>query len=233
MKVQKPSANISISRYDYAVERLRALGPRLPSKDVFDIGPGDGRLRTIENDGFSWRGFDISAWRDVLKWDLTDPCPIPSRAGAVLLLEVIEHCVNPGLALINIGAAIEDGGYLILTTPNPAWSGCRVHMLFRGLIAGFTPEDLDENHHVLPIWPHVLERLLQYAGFAIEEFVTLDGKTTMFSQPGKMFRPARYLLNVVQMTIERCDTGACGMTYAVIARKCAPANGPASLYPRL
>ena len=188
-------------------------------------------MRKIETSGFRWRGFDIHPWRDVLKWDLSDPCPISDeKAGAALLLEVIEHCVNPGLALKHISDAMLENGELFLTTPNPSWSACRAHMFVRGKLSGFTQHDLTENHHVLPIWPHVLERLLQYAGFAVEAYVTLEGKTKLFDRPGKLFLPARYALNLFQMIVERCDSNACGPTYGIIARKVTQTSSPAEVY---
>jgi SAM-dependent methyltransferase len=139
-----PSKNLSENRYDFAFETLRELVPDLPSKTVFDIGPGDGRMREVESFGVIWQGFDQEAWGDVEKWNLSDPCPAPDRAGAVLLLDVIEHCVNPGLALKNIADAMEPNGRLILRVPNPRWSASRLHTLVFGWPSGFTQTDLDE-----------------------------------------------------------------------------------------
>lgn len=219
MPTDQPSANLDSSRYDYAINSIRDLRPKLPSNLVFDLGPGDGRLRSLEQFNIRWRGFDLTAWRDVARWDLSDPCPVAEKAGAVLLLDVIEHCVNPGLALRNISAAMEIDGTLILTTPNPRWSGGRIHMLFRGLLSGFTPLDLSQNHHVLPIWPHVLEKLLSDVGMTIQEYVTLDGRATLFGRPGKMPLLARCPLNAVLMVIEKLDYAARGMSYGIIAKK--------------
>ena len=219
-KVKQPSANLLLSRYDFAANRLREIGATLPSFVVFDVGAGGGQLRKIESDGFKWHGFDLNPGDDIAKWDLTHPCPVTDRrAGAVLLLDVIEHCVNPGLALRNISAAMEPNGKLILTTPNLRWSGSRAHMLFRGLASGFTPLDLWQNHHVFPAWPHVLEKMLGDAGFQIEEYVTLDGWTSLFSRPGNMFPPSRYVLNLFLIAIERLDPAARGMSCGLIARK--------------
>ena len=125
------SANLAVSRYDFAFNALQALMPSLPSRVVFDMGPGDGRMRRIESIGFVWRGFDQKAWGDVSSWDLNEPCSTNEGcAGAVLLLDVIEHCLNPGLALKNIAAVLQSNGRLILTTPNPRWSGSRIHTVF-------------------------------------------------------------------------------------------------------
>lgn len=216
-----PSANLPFSRYDYAMQRLRELA--LPSKIVFDVGAGDGRLSGIESFGFDWNGFDLKSSGNVQRWDLSEPCPVQAEkaAGAVLLLDVIEHCVNPGLALQNIAAATAPGGRLILTTPNARWSASRPHFLLRGTLSGFTRLDLEQNHHLFPLWPHVLEKLLGYAGFAIEEYVTLDGRTKLLGRPGNLFLPARYALNSILLFIEALDPASRGMSCGFVARKVA------------
>jgi hypothetical protein len=156
---------------------------------------------------------------------LDEPCSTnEGSAGAVLLLDVIEHCLNPGLALKNIAAVLQSNGRLILTTPNPRWSGSRIHTVFFGNPSGFTQRDLDENHHVFTPWPHILEKMLHDVGFEIDDYVTLDGKTGLFSSPGTLFLPARYLLNIGLMAIEKLDPSSCGMSYGLIARKVAPAG---------
>jgi len=217
-----PPQNLCLARYEFALDRLRALKAVLPSNIVFDLGPGDARMRKIEDEGFLWHGFDLTAWRDIVRWDLTDPCPNNDvSAGAVLLLDVIEHCANPGLALRNIGAVMMTTGRLIITTPNPRWSGSRFHTFVFGTASGFTQQDLDENHHVFTPWPHILEKMLHDAGFEIDEYVTLDGKARLFSRPGTLFLPARYLLNVGLMAMEWLDPSSCGMSYGLVARKVA------------
>lgn len=216
----KLTENLSLDRYDYALQSLRNVGARLPSKVVFDIGPGNGSMQRIEQDSFEWQGFDREAWGDVKQWDIAEPGYVPEqRAGGILLLDVIEHVPNPGLALRNISAALLDDGYLVITVPNPSWSGSRIHALFRGYASGFTPLDLEENHHVFIPWPHVLERLLSDAGFQIEEYVTLDGSTTLFRAEGTMFKPLRYLMNLGMILIEHFDPTACGMSLGLLARK--------------
>jgi len=221
--MRKPTANLTASRYEFAFTSLKSLASSLPSKIIFDVGPGDGRMRYIESAGFSWRGFDQTAWGDVQRWDLTEPCPTPDASvGAVLLLDVIEHLLNPGLALKNIATVLQPGGRLILTTPNPRWSASRVHNLFRGNLSGFTQRDLDDNHHVFTPWPHIVEKMLHDARLVIDDYVTLDGKTRLLSRPGTLFLPARYILNVVLIVMEKLDPCSCGMSYGLIARKLKP-----------
>ncbi len=228
--------NHGIGRYDYALLSLRALHPQLPSKIVFDIGPGDGRMRLIEQDGFTWQGFDREPWGDVKLWDLSEPGPVPeTKAGAILFLDVIEHLINPGLALKQISDALQEGGYLILTAPNPHWSGSRANMLVHGVASGFSKQDLDENHHVFMPWPHILERMLNDVGLQIEEYVTLDGRTTLFRADGNLFLPARYLLNLGLMAMEYKNPSAQGMSFGLVAKKqrCEASSAPYSAAPRV
>jgi hypothetical protein len=205
-----PTSNLDAGRYDFTLEKMRSLAPLLPSKIVFDIGPGDGRMRRIEDFGFIWRGFDFASWKDVAKWDVSnDPCPVDQKAGAALLLDVIEHCVNPGRALRGIADALEENGRLIVTTPNPRWSASRLHTLVYGWPSGFTQLDLEKNHHIFTPWPHHIHKLLTDAGLVLDEYVTLDGKS----------KPFRHRLSLLRVLIEALDPSACGMSYAMIARK--------------
>ena len=212
-----PSANLDSNRYDFVFEKLRVLAPELPARLVFDVGAGDARMRRIESLGLIWRGFDRQPWRDVARWNLTDPCPVEEKAGAVMLLDVIEHCVNPGMALMNVAAALKPNGRLILTMPNPRWSASRLHNLVFGIPSGFTKLDLVQNHHVFYPLPHVLEKLLNDAGLTVDEYVTLDGKSRLF----------RHRLSVVRVLIELIDKSACGMSFALVARKTANSPPPA------
>lgn len=208
-KPDMPSQNLDIDRYQFAFERLGELLPELPSKLVYDMGVGDGRMRKVESHGMTWRGFDYHAWQDITKWELSDPCPFPEKAGAGMLLDVIEHCVNPGLALKNISNALLPGARLILTAPNPRWSASRLHTLVFGWPSGFTKFDIEDNHHIFTSWPHHIEKLLNDAGFVVDEYVTLDGKSKLF----------KHRLSFARVLIEAFDKSACGMCFAFVARK--------------
>ncbi len=219
--MNQPTANLRASRYQFAFDALQSLVSSLPSKIVFDIGAGDGRMKTIESIGLRWQGFDLNpSSRDISRWDLTYRCPGGEpAAGAALLLDVIEHCTNPGIALKNIAAALQPNGRLIMTMPNPRWSRSRVDALLTGYPTSFTQGDLDANHHVFTPWPHILAKMLDDAGFEIEDYVTLDGKTRVFDRPVSFSYPVRCLLGLGLMAIERLDSSACGMSYGLIARR--------------
>jgi SAM-dependent methyltransferase len=201
--------NLDESRYEYAYEALR--GADLPNKLVFDCGCGDGGMKRVEELGYTWRGFDHEAWSLATAWNLSDPCPTDDKAGAVMLLDVLEHCISPGLTLQHISNAMVPGGRLILTMPNPRWSGNRIYTFAVGYTSSFTPYDLEENHHILPIWPHSAERLLSYAGFELEDYVTLGGRSRL--------RLSRLPIDIVRRLMEMTDPAAHGASYGLIARK--------------
>src|ERR1700726_1213803 len=107
----KLSANLELSRYAYAEDvAKRGLGAG-NAKTIFDVGAGDGILkRPLEAAGFKWVGFDVSARDGISRWDLGHPCPVQDNApNLVLWLDVIEHLVNPGLALDHIVATMAPG----------------------------------------------------------------------------------------------------------------------------
>lgn len=219
LSMARPQSALNQSRYDYAYATLDRLRHDLPSDLVFDIGAGDGSMERIGKLGLSWRGYDQTAWRRAGRWDLSEPYPDRERCGAALLLDVIEHCVNPGLALRNVSNAMMPGGRLILTVPNPRWSGSRVGTLLTGYASGFMPIDLDLNHHIFTPWPHILAKLLSDAGFSVEEYVTLDGRTNPFRQRLGMLYPLRVMSGFLRAVIELLDPSAIGMSYAFVATR--------------
>lgn len=174
----------------------------------------------VESAGGLWYGFDsVPSSPMITEWDLTTPCPIPeSAANIVLLLDVIEHCLNPGLALAHIAEVMQPNGRLVLTVPNPRWSRSRIHALLYGVPTCFTQSDLDLNGHVFTPWPHILMRMLCDAGFELEDYVTLDGKTSFPGRPVSFRYPIRLVHALFNMSIERLDTSACGMSYGLLAR---------------
>lgn len=209
-------------RYDYAASKIRALAPTMSPRVVFDVGAGKGPMQSpAEQVGLAWYGFDLYPEKSsVAKWDLDDPCPNrDEKAGLVLMMDVIEHLLNPGLALDNIVDAMAADSYLIITTPNPRASRSRLHALFTGYPVCFTRQDLTSNHHVFPVWQHVLEYILNSKGFDILEWCQLRGR---HSFPPFQLHP-RYVLRMGKaMTcrlIEAFDPTAASTDYAVLAKR--------------
>lgn len=212
----QPSEALTADRYAFTGNFLRALpGP----KTIFDIGAGKCPMRQpAQEAGHIWHGFDLAPSEpSVTAWNLDDTCPSAEKADAVIMLDVIEHLFNSSLALANISAAMKPGAQILMTMPNPCWSRSRFHHLALGNLAAFTENDLEWNHHVFPVWPHVLKRLLANHGLEIERYVTLDGRTD-WPRPKSAAWPALMVEAAVRKYIERRDPRATGFSYAVVAR---------------
>ena len=215
------NANLDASRYEYGLTVAQRMPPSTGARVVFDIGAGEGSMKQpLETARYQWFGFDLNPRDETIRhWDLTFPCPLLGSAPSlVLCLDVIEHLLNPGLALANIAKVLQPNGGLVITTPNPRWSRSRLWAVLHGNLACFTQQDLEANGHIFPAWPHVLEKMLSDAGFEIVEYVTLDGKTAWPRRPFSLRYPLRCLLSLVMMAIEAFDRSACGMSYGVTAR---------------
>jgi SAM-dependent methyltransferase len=216
-----PKANLKASRYEYALDVAQRTNLPATSRVVFDIGAGEGSMKQpLEAAAYRWVGFDLNPrGQTIHPWDLTFPCPTHGVTPSLILcLDVIEHLLNPGLALSNIARILQPNGQVIITTPNPRWSRSRMWALMYGDPVCFTQKDLELNGHVFPVWPHILEKVLHNTGFEIVEYVTLDGRTVWPGPPFSLRYPLRCLVALVLMAIEYFDPSSCGMTYGVVAK---------------
>jgi SAM-dependent methyltransferase len=215
------AANLSSSRYEWALDVAGRLQNCPTCGVVFDIGAGEGIMKQpLEAGTHQWFGFDLEPRGKTTRlWNLMYSCPEQEvTPNLVLLLDVIEHLVNPGLALDNIAQVLPPNGELVITTPNPRWSRSRLSALLHGTLACFTQQDLDLNGHVFPVWPHIMEKMLRDSGFEIVEYVTLDGRTGWPRGPFSLRYPLRCLAAIAMMTIEKSDRSACGMSYGIVAK---------------
>ncbi|MGA7731711.1 MAG: class I SAM-dependent methyltransferase [Chloroflexia bacterium] len=217
----KLEANLALNRAEWAEQSLRKMLPTAPSNVVSDIGCGFAWMEDpVEALGATWQGFDqVPKAAGVRCWDVTHSAPDGApRPGIVLMLEVLEHLSNPQIALHNIAEHLLPGGYLILTSPNPAWSRSRVYMLRHGVPYSFTPRHLRE-HHVFTTWPHVVEHLLVSAGFEIVEYVTLAGGITNSGASRALDHMKALAVSVLSRLVELADRSARGYTLGIVARK--------------
>jgi hypothetical protein len=170
--------------------------------------------------GLRWRGLDLEPRSaHVERWDLNEPRALPGpKAAAVFMLDVLEHLANPALALSSVAKILEADGNLLLTMPNPRWSRSRIYALTSGFPACFTQADLDGNGHIFVTWPHIVEKLLQNAGFEVLQYLTLDGTTSWPGILASIRRPQGLIHAAACKAIERYDTTACGMSYGILAR---------------
>ncbi len=188
-----------------------------------DIGARDGILKEYCTDlSIAYRAFDLEPMTTFCReWNIENPFPYSdSKADIITMLEVIEHLNNPWLGIKNITDHLKEDGYLLLTMPNPSWSGARLNLLYKGVLSCFSQEDLTLNHHVFTPWPHIIDKLLQDNGFRIIEAITLDGRTHLFAKPWSPVRfPVQLGFRTLKKMIEAADPASRGMSYAIIAQK--------------
>ncbi len=218
--------NSQLNRYDWAAKKISEIADNnFKTKDIslFDIGSRDNILKSyitlpqVNYKAFDLEPLDISAE----EWDIEKPFPYAyAKAQIITMLDIVEHLNNPWICMQNVARTIMPGGYLILTTPNPAWSNSRVDMLKSGYLSCFGQSDLDLNHHVFTPWPHIINRLITDSGFEIIEYSTLDGKTKIFDKNLKgLTIPIKLVFRIVKKILEFKDPASIGMSYGIIAKR--------------
>lgn len=106
-----------------------------------------------------------------------DTFPFPDDSFDVLLFcEMLEHMLmNPVAALREMHRVLKPGGVLVLTTPNVARLDNALSLIGGGNIydpySGFGPY----GRHNREYTSHELRRLLEFAGFEVEQAFTADG----------------------------------------------------------
>ena len=175
----------------------------------------------IENNGSKWIGFDVIPREEyIFEWNLDNPLegdyPKPD---CVFFLEVIEHLYNPGKALAHITNEVKQGTIFIISTPNPFWSVVRIKFFFRGIFPMFRPEDLNNNHHVFTVWPHVLEHLLDQNGFEVVHSSTISMRARFPRLQLTLLYPIKIGYFFLRKLIEKVDKRSKGMSYGIVAVK--------------
>lgn len=211
------------SRFEFAIKSATAhFEKNRGITTVFDIGSGVELMKKpIEKLGMSYHSFDLFPPNEnVRKWDIQEPFPYEGKADIVIMLEVIEHLNNPWKCLTNVFNVLNPGGILILSTPNPGWSESRLHLLTKGYLNMFTPNDLEVNHHVFTAWPHIVNFLLKDVGFETVQQHELGCRTKITATPfWGVKMPFRFGFRMIKKMIEAKDASAIGALYGMTALK--------------
>jgi len=172
-------------------------------KNFLDIGAGDGffiehaRGKNIHGKGIelSDEGIKKCAEKNIaiFQQDITDGgFGLDERFDAVTCLDVLEHLLNPGRAMENIGKT--DSPYLIVSVPNFNSITARLQMLM-----GKVPENNSpKKGHCFWFTKKVLRDLLQKHNYDIVEWRCNTLKKPLFI-PGLMLRlfPSLFALSFV------------------------------------
>ncbi|MFK2820694.1 methyltransferase domain-containing protein [Flavobacteriaceae sp. LMIT009] len=209
----KPYENRAV----FANEMLDKYFSKAPNKVVSDIGAGYGHMKQkIDAIGAEWQPFDYyQKIESSTIWDLNNKMPkTAKKAGTAIFLEVLEHLANPLLSLQHIADHIVDGGYLILTTPNPQSSKNIINLALKGTLFAFQEKHLEE-HHVFTPWEHIVRFFLENTGFEILEYAVVDTaytkrKRTSIKDGLKFF---------LERFLEKRNPKAKGMSYGLVAIK--------------
>ncbi|MGZ3757428.1 MAG: class I SAM-dependent methyltransferase [Mucilaginibacter sp.] len=218
--------NSPLDRYNWTAQKIEEICSRYSETaeiNLFDVGARDNILKKyITSTAVNYRAFDLEPLdASAEEWNIEQPFPYKHTAPEIVtMLEIVEHLNNPWLCLKNIAQTMKPGGYLILTTPNPAWSSSRLELLKSGYLSCFRKSDLDLNHHIFTPWPHIINKLLTDSGFEIIEYSTIDGQTKLFDKNLMgLALPFRLISRAVKKIIELRDRTSCGMSYGIIAKR--------------
>jgi SAM-dependent methyltransferase len=84
--------------------------------------------------------YEGSGYRNFIEHDLDQPLAAPARRyDAVVCGEALHLLTNPGVALASFRDCLQEGGTLVVTTPNTWHMSARVQYLLRGFYPGFRP----------------------------------------------------------------------------------------------
>ncbi|MBU1425703.1 MAG: class I SAM-dependent methyltransferase [Gammaproteobacteria bacterium] len=158
--------------YQFALENFETGLP------VLELGAGSGALSLRMRDGgFSVVPVDL----DGNDWNLDIPLieanlneenwqkklPAGMRFRQIVAIEVIEHLENPSGFFRDISSLLDEGGCLILSTPNVCSFHSAYALMKRGELALFSPDDCITSGHIsiLPWW--MLQHLAARCGLAV------------------------------------------------------------------
>lgn len=205
------------NRAEFATKKLNQYFFSSPNTVVSDIGAGFGNMeKPINRLGAVWQPFDyVRKIEASVIWDLNDEAPIGvDKAGVVVFLEVLEHLDNPLLGIKNIANHMENGGVLILTTPNPQSSKNTLSLFLRGALYAFQEKHIKENHVFTP-WKHIVYDFLKRSGFEILEYAIVDVQYKHLKRDS--FKD--WFKSKIESYIEYKNPLAKGMSYGIVARK--------------
>jgi 2-polyprenyl-3-methyl-5-hydroxy-6-metoxy-1,4-benzoquinol methylase len=210
--------------YDCALDRIKELTDGKENFIVYDVGAGNSVLEEeIRMLGGRITGFDYKPRKEgIIELNLERPIAAEltnGRPDIILLLEVIEHLFNPGLAVLNLAKMAKPGTHLILTTPNPYWSVIRLKFFFLNVFPMFEKSDLDNNHHVFTAWPHVIEKLLADNGFEVQHKFTIGQRAKFPRFSFDLRYPGKIIVYFLRKVLEKFSSSSAGMCFGIVAIK--------------
>lgn len=158
--------------HDHALELLKHFLPT--GATIADLGAGSGAFSLrLRDEGFVVMAVDqeiapISGVETIVDniMELGALHRSSRKVDAVVCLEVIEHLSDPLLFLQRVYEAMNDGGLLLLSTPNVLHPYSRLKFLLKGTMWLFDREAYWVTGHSTPLPRWLLEQHLSKVGFA-------------------------------------------------------------------
>lgn len=168
---------------------------------VLDLGSGKGAwtLR-IADRGYSVTACDLNAQSSkipCLSVNLNEEFAKnfgSSRFDAITCIEVIEHLENPRNTLRQSNKLLNDGGKLILSTPNASGLYSRIRFLFTGNFSSFDDRLYYSIGHIRPITYWELEKMLEESGFRLLKVLFYDFTPLMPKSIGDIFKKISWVI---------------------------------------
>ena len=174
---------------------LRSLLRYVDKPRLMDVGAGNGyfvylarKEFGLQADGLEISDAESAYAREMFGVDFirSDLAHVEGKYDALTSFNVIEHVPNPAALLAGMRERLNDGGYLIVTTPSPS---C-IHRRILGLEKW---NMVAPPHHINLFTRVALEEMLEHAGFEVLEYSTISTYINFvrsFDTKGLLFRRA-------------------------------------------
>lgn len=127
---------------------------------IANVGSGFDTINTYKFLTPEVLNFDILDGIDIIKTDLNTFENLNNlKFDLVILSEVIEHLDNPSRVLRILRGSLNDGGILIITTPNVESLSSRLTFMFKSTFDWF---GVDHEYHIHPIFDFYLNTIAKY-----------------------------------------------------------------------
>ncbi len=178
---------------------LRSLLRYAQKPRLLDVGAGNGFFVYLARNEFGLPadGLEISEAESTYAREMfgvdfirSDLAHVEARYDAVTSFNVIEHVPDPMALLAGMRSRLNEGGYLIVTTPNPSCIHRRVHGLQKWSMVA-------PPHHINLFTRPALEEMLGLAGFEVLEYSTISTYINFvrpFDTKGLLLRRATFQL---------------------------------------
>ena len=138
----------------------------------------------------------------------------PNSFHAIIASEVVEHLENPRHFFRQCNKLLEDGGYVVLSTPNIHNSGSLASFVRKGRFLWFSDADYFHHGHITPITQWQIAHCISEAGF-VREWSGSFGKGSIQIEKLSKLKLLAWFFDLVS----RVPSDVKGEIYVCVAKK--------------